>query len=115
MTPGPIGAAAPPEGYRPAGYTTFMGLTDGKNQVFGQPFTGSMFFYDVFGLFVFNIWVRNSGGGGISASSGTGVRPRRSGSRSWPSAPRTPGPGSSGTMVGNFMLPALILSRLLAR
>lgn len=130
----------------PAGYTAFMnGLTDGKTQIFGQPFTWTLFFYFLFGLFVFNIlgeelWWRGY------------ILPRQElvfGARTWiihgvlwalfhafyhttlgvllsylpttlaisfvAQRTRSTWPGIIGHMVSNMMLPGLMLSRLLAR
>jgi membrane protease YdiL (CAAX protease family) len=129
----------------PAGYTAVMnGLTDGKTQIFGLPFTWGLLLYYLFGLFVFNIlgeelWWRGY------------ILPRQElvfGARTWiihgtlwalfhffyhtnlgilvSYLPTTLGiafvaqrtrntwPGIIGHMVSNMMVPLLMLSRLLA-
>ncbi len=129
----------------PAGYTTFMnGLTDGKTQILGMPFSWGLLLYYLFGLFVFNILGEELWWRGV-------ILPRqelRFGASTWlihgalwalfhmfyhtnlgilvsylPTtcaiafvAQRTKNtwPGIIGHMVSNFGLPMLMISRLVA-
>ena len=130
----------------PAGYASFMGgLTDGKTQILGLPFSWGLLLYYLAGMFVFNIlgeelWWRGY------------VLPRQElafGAKTWlihgtlwalfhffyhttlgvlvsylpttlaiafvAQRTRNTWPGIIGHMVSNLMLPLLMLSRLLAR